>query len=98
MSYDLKILKDELYYLSTIKDYPFGILMDNGNMNYLQELEIDSLGFLTCYLRHIDDYHYVAQKVTSLPDKSSNWIEHLYYKDECDVITLFGKYIMEKYK
>ncbi len=97
MSYELQLLKDELHYLMTIKEYPFGILMDNGNLNYLQELEIDSRGYLTCYLPHIDDYYYVSKEITSLPDNSSNWIDHLYYRDEFDTLILFGKYIMDKY-
>ena len=97
MALDLKILSDELYYLKVTKEYAFGILMDNGNINYLDELEIDSRGYLTCYMPHVDDYYYVSKKVTVLPDNSSNWIDHLYYKDENNALTLFSKYIIDKY-
>lgn len=97
MALDLKILRDELDYLATIEECVFGILMDNGNVNYLSELEIDERGYLTCYLPHIDDYYYVSKDVTNLPDTSTNWIDHLYYKDENNVLTLFSKYIIDKY-
>jgi hypothetical protein len=97
MALDLHILRSELDYLATIEECAFGILMDNGNMNYLQELEIDSRGYLTCYMPHVDDYYYVSKEVTVLPDNFSNWIDYLYYKDEHDKLTLFSKYIIDKY-
>ena len=98
MTLNMQVLRDELEYLVNVKKFPFGILMDNGNLNYLQELEIDENGRLTCYLPHVDDYYYVAKNVTSLPDNYSNWMDHLYYKDENNVLTLFQKYISNKYK
>ncbi len=92
MELNLKTLREDLEYLSTTKGYAFGILMDNGNMNYLQELEINNIGLLTCYLPHLDDYYYVAKRVTCLPDLSSNWMDHLYYKDETGRFALFRTY------
>ena len=93
----MQVLRNELEYLIKVENFPFGILMDNGDMYYLQELEIDEHGRLTCYMPHVDDYYYVAKKVTSLPDNYSNWMDHLYYKDENNILTLFQKYIIDKY-
>ena len=97
MTLNLQVLRDELEYLVNVEKFPFGILMDNGNLNYLQELEIDENGRLTCYLPHVDDYYYVAKQVTSLPDNYSNWVDHLYNKDENNILTLFQRYIIDKY-
>ena len=41
MTLNLQVLRDELEYLVNVEKFPFGILMDNGKLNYLQELEID---------------------------------------------------------
>jgi hypothetical protein len=94
MTSNLKFLRDDLDYLVTTRGYAVGICMDNGNMNYLDELEIDDNGRLTCYLSQVDDYYYVSNKVTSTPNNQSNWIDHLYYKDECGRLSMFLTYVM----
>lgn len=93
MEINLTVLRENLEYLATTKGYAFGILMDNGNMNYLQELEINNIGLLTCYLPHMDDYYYVAKRVTCLPDLSSHWMDYLYYKDDTGRFALFSTYV-----
>ncbi len=97
MDLNTQFLRNELDYLATIEGYPFGIIMDNGNMNYLSELEIDKNGRLVCYMPHVDDYYYVSKRITCLPDNSSNWLEHLHYKDESGKLILFQKYLLDKY-
>lgn len=94
----MDFIREKLNYLIKTKEYGFGILMENGNLNYLDELEIDERGYLTCYLRHVDDCYYVSKEITCYPNEnSSKWMDYLYYKDEYGVKTLFRNYIVDKY-
>jgi len=96
MTMNIEPIRNELNYLLNVKEYAFGIMMDNGNMNYLSNLEIDKYGDLMCYLSHIDDYYYVAKGVTVQQDESSNWMDHLYYRDEFKQFKMFRNYLVDK--
>ncbi len=84
---DLNTLRDKLARLAD--KHAFGICMENGQMQYLQDLEIDDRGFLTCYVPDVDDYYYVSKKITCLPSVTSTWMDHLYYKNDNGQFVLF---------
>jgi hypothetical protein len=89
---NIAILRRELEWL--VSNYSVGV---GPHFTELEELEILDDGRLTCYIRGVDDYYYVSDRVTRdhSPSRPS-WIDHLCYKNETGEVILFKEHIANR--
>jgi len=93
---DVRVLRDELAYLE--KRYPVGIVdEETGNIIELDDPKIEDNGLMTCYVASEDEYYYVSNEMTTIPNYDAKWIDHLCFKNEAGTLVLFQTYITEKY-